>query len=280
VKGVALFEYTEGDLKIDNVKIHYYRTGGQKPPIILLHGATDNGLCWTPVAELLAEKYDVIMQDTQGHGFSDRLDKGFTFMSPTNEVAGLVKQLGLQKPIIMGHSMGAGITVSVAVAYPSLPKAIILEDPGWMIPESGNTEFARAKMNQRDAYMRSLVELGKRPLEEIMAEGKKLNPRWSEAELKPWAKSKQQFDPELFAKPLLDPRSYEELVPQIKCPTLLIISDDGIVKKEVAENATRLWKSKEPFKWVQIKGAGHNIRREQFEDYKATLFDFLNSLLD
>jgi N-formylmaleamate deformylase len=273
-----MLNYTEGYLKIDNVRIHYYRTGGRKPPFILLHGASDNGLCWTPVAELLAENYDVIMQDTQGHGLSDRLDKGFTYMSPTNEVAGLVKQLGLKKPIIMGHSMGAGITVSVAVAYPSLPKAIILEDPGWMTPDFRKNEFEKAEMKQRDAYMKSLIELGKRSIDEIIAEGKKLNPRWSEAELKPWAKSKQQFDSELFAKPLLDPRSYEELVPQIKCPTLLIISDGGIVKKEVAENAARLWKSKEPFKWVEIKGAGHSIRRDNFTDYQAALFDFLKSL--
>jgi N-formylmaleamate deformylase len=273
-----MLKYIDGYLKIDGVRIHYYRTGGRKPPFILLHGASDNGLCWTPVAELLVEKYDVIMPDAQGHGLSDRMDKGFTFMSHTNMVAGLVKQLGLQKPIIMGHSMGAGTTVSVAVAYPSLPKAIILEDPGWMTPESSKTEFEKAEMKQRDAYMKSLVELGKRPLDEIMAEGKKLNPRWSEAELKTWAKAKQQFDPELFTKSLLDPRSYEELVPQIKCPTLLIIADGGIVKKEVAENAARLWKSKNPFKWVQIEGAGHNIRREQFKDYKAALFDFLKTL--
>ena len=49
----------------------------------------------------------------------------------------------------------------------------------------------------------------------------------------------------------------------------------SIVSKEVAENAAKLWKSKQPFKWVQIKGAGHNIRREQFEEYKNTLTGFL-----
>jgi N-formylmaleamate deformylase len=271
-------KYKEGDLIINGVKIHYYRTGGQKPPIVLLHGATDNGLCWTPVAELLAENHDVIMPDARGHGLSDRLDKSATFMSPANEVAGLVKQLGLQKPIIMGHSMGASTTVSIAVAYPSLPKAIILEDPGWRTPEFAKSEIAEEEMKQRDAFIKSLAELGKRPLDEIMVEGRKINVGWSEAELKPWAKSKQQFDPELFTKPLLDPRSYEELVPQIDCPTLLIISDGGIVKKEAAENAARLWKSKKPFKWVLIKGAGHNIRREQFKEYQAVLFDFLKSL--
>lgn len=60
--------YTEGDTMINGVKIHYYRTGGNKPPFVLLHGATDNGLCRTPVAEKLADKYDVIMPDALATG--------------------------------------------------------------------------------------------------------------------------------------------------------------------------------------------------------------------
>jgi len=52
-------------------KVHYYRTGGARPAIVLCHGATDNGLCWSPVAGALAEDYDVIMPDSRWHGFSD-----------------------------------------------------------------------------------------------------------------------------------------------------------------------------------------------------------------
>lgn len=58
-----MLQYSEGDVNINGIKIHYYRTSGNKPPFILLHGATDNGLCWTPVAEYLAGQYDVIMVD-------------------------------------------------------------------------------------------------------------------------------------------------------------------------------------------------------------------------
>ena len=273
-----MLKYTDSYMKLDDVRIHYYRTGGNKPAFILLHGASDNGLCWTPVAELLAGRYDVIMPDAQGHGLSARLGADFTFKSHTEQVAGLAMGLGLKKPLIMGHSMGAGTAVNVAIEYPSLPKAIILEDPAWMTPESAASQNDPEKIKQREAFMKALAGYGKRTLEELIAEGKAANPRWSEAELGPWAKAKLQFDPALFSKPILNQRSYEELVPEINCPTLLITADGGLVTAEVAKNAAKLWKSKQPFKWVRIKGAGHNIRREQFEEFQKALFGFLDSL--
>ena len=273
-----MLKYTEGYLRLDGISIHYYRIGGNKPPFVLLHGATDNGLCWTPAAELLAERYDVIMPDAQGHGLSARLGKNFTFKSHTEQVAGLAMGLGLNKPIIMGHSMGAGTAVNVAVEYPSLPKAIILEDPAWVTPESLESQNDPEKMKQHEAFMKALAGFGKRTLGEVIAEGRAQNPRWSEAELVPWAQAKRQFDPALFSMMAINSRSYEELVPKITCPTLLIIADGGLVTEAVAKNAAKLWKSKQPFKWVQIKGAGHNIRREQFEEFQKALFGFLKTL--
>lgn len=272
-----MLKYTQNDLVIEGVKIHYYRTGGNKPPFILLHGATDNGLCWTPIAEWLAEKYDVIMPDAQGHGLSDRFGGDFYFDAPTDHVAGLVKELGLKKPLVMGHSMGAGTATNVAVKYPSLPGAIILEDPGWMPQEVTETSGLK-RVPPRDFLMKQLVGYHMKTAAEILAEGKAQNPLWSEAELIPWAASKLQADSTMFSRPLLNPRSYTELVPKIKCPTLLLIADGGIVPVAAAQNAAKIWKSRQPFKWVLIKGAGHNIRREQTEAFKKAVSDFLKEL--
>ena len=270
--------YSEDDVKIKGIKIHYYRTRGDKPSFILLHGATDNGLCWTPVAELLVENYDVIMVDAQGHGLSDRLDDNFVYTNHADQVIGLIENLKLTKPIIMGHSMGAGTAVNIAVREPGLPGAIILEDPGWFAVKdlaAANTEAAK---EQREAFIRELAGYGKLAREEIIEEGRKNNPVWSEAEIVPWAESKLQFDPTLFSKLQIDRPTYEELVPKIDCPTLLITSDGGIVSAATTEHAKLLWKSGKPFVWVEIKGAGHNIRREQFEKYCEVLFDFLKNL--
>jgi pimeloyl-ACP methyl ester carboxylesterase len=48
-----------GDIEVNGLRLHYTRTGGAKPPVVLAHGVTDDGLCWTPVAEVLAPEYDL-----------------------------------------------------------------------------------------------------------------------------------------------------------------------------------------------------------------------------
>lgn len=133
-------------------------------------------------------------------------------------------------------------------------------------------------MKQRADMFQFLIGLRKLSLEGIVEESRKLDPQWPEAERLPWAKAKQQFDSTIFSTMTVNPHSYDELVPQIKCPTLLIIAENGIVSKETAENAARLWKSKQPFKWVQIKGATHNIRRDKFQEFQDALFSFLKAL--
>jgi N-formylmaleamate deformylase len=272
-----MLKYTEGYLRLDDVRIHYCRTGGKKPPFILLHGATDNGLCWTRIAESLAETYDVIMPDAQGHGLSDRLGKDFTFKRYVEQVGGLSLALELNKPLIMGHSLGADTAANVAIEYPSLLRAIILEDPPWGEPPASVKEAKKAG-KEGMARVKWLIGLRDLTLEEIIAAGREMDPQWPEAERLPWARAKQQFDPSLFAYPIINQSHYSELVPLIKCPTLLIIAENGIVSPEAAANAARLWKSKQPFKWVQIKGTTHNIRRDNFKDYKAALLDFLKAL--
>jgi N-formylmaleamate deformylase len=270
--------YTEGDVIIDGVKIHYYRTGGSKPPFVLLHGATDNGLCWTPVAEKLIDRYDVVMPDAQGHGLSDRLGHDFKSSHHVTQIAALIRQLSLEKPIIMGHSMGAGTTVGLAIEYPALPKAIILEDPAWRTEEEIAAERAGAGNEQRESFIKALMGYGKRSKEELIGECRTANPLWSEAEVVPWATAKLQFDPALFSAMRFDMPSYIEQVPRIQCPMLLITAENGIVSAATAEHASTIWNSEAIFRSVRIKGAGHNIRRERFDEFMAALNHFLEEM--
>jgi N-formylmaleamate deformylase len=266
-------EYTDGFVKVDGVNIHYYRTGRGDSTIILLHGASDNGLCWTPVAEMLAGRFDVIMPDAQGHGLSDRLTPDFNYMKHSDQVAALVCELGIEKPIIGGHSMGAGTTASVAIDYPDLPRAIILEDPGWH--DLGVTDSDEREM--RDDFRKTFQRYTTMTREALIEECHKENPVWSDAELGPWADSKLQFDTSLFSLPR-QARSYADMVPKITCPALLITSDGGIVSEDTARHAVSLSKAGTPLQWVKINGAGHNIRREQFDTYCRAVNSFLDSL--
>lgn len=170
------------------------------------------------------------------------------------------------------------MAVNIAVKEPGIPGAIILEDPGWPAGEELAAANNEAAKEQREAFIKALAGYNKLTRQEIIEEGRRNNPGWFEAKIIPWAESKLQFDPTLFSKLQIDRPTCEELIPKIDCPTLLITSDGGIVSAKTAEHAKLLWKSGKPFKWVEIKGAGHNIRREQPARFREVLFDFLKSL--
>jgi pimeloyl-ACP methyl ester carboxylesterase len=64
-KDTTMASWQSGDVETNGIRLHYTRTGGAKPPLVLAHGVTDSGLCWTPIAEALAADYDVIMVDAR-----------------------------------------------------------------------------------------------------------------------------------------------------------------------------------------------------------------------
>ena len=118
-----------GDVVANGMHIHYYRTGGDKPPLVLSHGATDSGLCWTRVARVLESNYDLILPDARGHGSSDAPPSGYASSDRAADLAGLIDALGLQRPAIGGHSMGAATTLRLVADYPDLASCAVLEDP-------------------------------------------------------------------------------------------------------------------------------------------------------
>jgi len=112
--------------------------------------------------------------------------------------------------------------------------------------------------------------------EAIMAIGREEHPSWSEEEFGPWADSKKRVSL-AFAGAVRAPerKSWQELLPAITCPLLLITADPekgGIITPEVAEEASRAQPS---LKVVRLRGAGHNIRREQFDAFVQAVRAFL-----
>ena len=265
--------WTGADIQINGHQIHYYRTGGAKPPLILLHGFSDNGLCWMRAAQALEKDYDLIMPDAHGHGLSYRVTPG----QPLNlaaDVANLIQTLELEKPALLGHSMGASTAASVAATYLELVSVALLEDPPWF-DESPATD---AEDDAEEAANRCqwLLDLWDKSEAEIAAAGQAQNPTWADIEFGPWAASKVQLDRNIF-KSMFHPAPWSAVVPQITCPTLLITADPergGLVTPQTAQQITQDWPLVQV---VQINGAGHNIRREQFDAYIETVTKFLSA---
>jgi len=123
--------WTQNDITINGVSLHYWRTGdGSNPPLVLAHGFSDNSLCWLQTALDLEADYDIIMPDARGHGLSARIQPGER-VDMGADLAGIIQALDLQRPIVGGHSMGAAVAFQLGVRYPEIPRALLLEDPPW-----------------------------------------------------------------------------------------------------------------------------------------------------
>ncbi|MBN2502728.1 MAG: alpha/beta hydrolase [Anaerolineales bacterium] len=269
-----MHRWNAGEVVTHGTRLHYYRTDGGRPPLVLLHGFSDDGLCWTPVAEVLSEDFDVIMVDACGHGKSEAPDQGYGQRTMATEVAGLIEALSLEKPAILGHSMGAATALTLASLYPELPRAILLEDPPAIWNAAQNAQGAE----RRNFFIGWIEQLKRKTRDELLTEVRADNPVWSEAELGPWADSKHRLSTKIIK--LLTSSDEEDVglerrVQGIHCPVLLMTADPerGAI---VTEDDARLLKELIPdLQVVHIARAGHYVQHQQFDLYLQAITDFL-----
>jgi len=263
-------EWSEGKVAANGINIHYHRTGGDKPAMLLLHGITDNGLCWTRVALALQDRYDIVMADARGHGSSDRLSGGFSVPTLAADAAGVIRALGLDKPVVFGHSMGAITAAALAADYPELVSAILLEDP----PLRDDTTPAPSELIR--ALRAEFLAYRDMPPAERTARGAAQNPGWHPLEIEPWAQSKAEVDLAILDRVgSFDGYPWRKAFKRIQCPGLLITGDpasQAIVTPAIAQQTVGYWKNGEV---AHIAGAGHCIHRDRFAETMTAVDAFL-----
>ncbi|MCB9423427.1 MAG: alpha/beta hydrolase [Ardenticatenaceae bacterium] len=261
--------WKEAYVTVNGAEFHYVRTGNNtQQPLLLLHGFSDNGLCWLPVARDLEDQFDVILPDARGHGRSTRVQPD-EIIDNAADAAGLIAALELQKPIVGGHSMGGLAATELGARYPDLVKSLILEDPAWIDPSPDEVPLAE------NPFFSWLLNMDGISSDEIIEQGKINNPNWPDAEFPAWAESKRQLDKNIF--PRVNVRKpWREFVAALTVPALLVTADvekGAIVTPAAAQEATDL----SPLLQVaQVPDAGHNIRRENYLAFMQAVQAFLN----
>ncbi len=265
----------------NGVSLHYWRTGGGKgdnaagagkPVLIFAHGITDYGLNYAFLAEKFSGDYDVILYDARGHGYSDKPDGPYDLATHMADLAGLIKELGIAKPFLMGHSMGGSTVALLAATYPDLPRAIILEDPANINePEQGLT----AKVIPD---WKAQIETNKTiPLAELINNARtKYHPGWSGAAYELWAESKRLVSPNVVN--LLHGEGFGDatkIFPKITVPTLILKADADAKHRERHQRVARLLAHG---RLVHLAGAGHVIRHDRPAEVERELRAFLAGL--
>ncbi len=96
----------------------YYETHGDGRPIILLHGGLGSGEMYGPILPALTANHRVIAPDLQGHGRTADIDRPIDERLMADDIAALIDHLGLDRPDLVGYSLGGGVAFHTAVKYP------------------------------------------------------------------------------------------------------------------------------------------------------------------
>jgi pimeloyl-ACP methyl ester carboxylesterase len=102
------------------------------PPVLLIHGLASAARIWDLTAPLLARRgLRVVALDQRGHGESDKPDHGYTFEEIVADDHAAAEALGLDKPVVVGHSWGGGVVLQYAATYSQDTHAVVLVDGGF-----------------------------------------------------------------------------------------------------------------------------------------------------
>jgi pimeloyl-ACP methyl ester carboxylesterase len=221
------------------------------------------------------DRYDIIMFDARGHGLSDPPTAADPPDVQVEDLAGLIKALKLERPILMGHSMGSASVAQFAAKYPDVPRAVILEDPALVRPPTpapaGTAAGATLTPEERQANLLARNNMTEAAL---VADCMKNSPKWGQSECEIWAPSKRRHHPyTVRLNPAARP-PMRELFPKITAPTLILKADaQGELRTQNEEVARLLPKGR----IVHIAGAGHNVRREGRAETIEVLRAFLSA---
>lgn len=133
---------------LDGFGLYYERAGAGEPELLFVPGWCCDHTAFQPQFDHFARTHTVTAIDLRGVGQSDCPDDGYSVPELADDVAAFCDVVGIEKPVVVGHSLGGMIAVDLGARYPSLPSALVLVDPGPIDPLPETVEFFRGFAGQ------------------------------------------------------------------------------------------------------------------------------------
>jgi len=118
----------------DDLSLFYEQAGSGDPPLLFVHGWCCDHTFFKPQFDHFKSSHTVTTLDLRGCGESDRTEDGYDVPTLADDVAWLCGELGISRPIVVGHSLGGMIAIELAARHPSVPLAVVADDPGPIDP--------------------------------------------------------------------------------------------------------------------------------------------------
>jgi pimeloyl-ACP methyl ester carboxylesterase len=147
----------------------YYEVHGQGPPLLLLHGAYMTIDTMGPILPGLAERWQVIAPEQQGHGRTADVDRPITYEQMADDNAALLRRLGVDRADVIGYSMGAAVALQLALRHPDVVAKLVVASVSFtsdgmhavaldMFPSISPAMFAGSPFEE--AYLRTAPQPG------------------------------------------------------------------------------------------------------------------------
>lgn len=131
----------------------YHESHGSGRPMVLLHGGLGSGEMFGPIIDALSANHRVIVPDLQGHGRTADIDRPLDIRLMADDIAALIDHLELDKPDIVGFSLGGGVAFFTASKYPHKIRKLVMASahirrdaiPPEMLAQQGQVSAAAAE---------------------------------------------------------------------------------------------------------------------------------------
>jgi len=145
--------------RVGSSDVHYQQWGDRGSPIVLVPGFLDLSIVWSAVGPLLGQHHRVFALDLPGDGYT-RYAGSMTLRNQGALVDGFIRTLHLQRPLLIGHSLGAAVIASVVLAHPQDASGVVFAD-GDGLPINLGPRWLRA-LFIGSPYATSVLRLGER----------------------------------------------------------------------------------------------------------------------
>ncbi len=133
------------------VELAIWRAGSGQKPLICLHGITAQHRAFSALARYLGGSRSLIGVDLRGRGDSGKPESGYGLGAHARDVIRVLDHLGLDRAVIVGHSMGGFVALKAALSYPERVRALGLLDGGWPRVEVSPEEMSEEQEQEAAA---------------------------------------------------------------------------------------------------------------------------------
>ncbi len=254
----------------------YYVEAGHGEPLVLVMGLGADHLAWGFQFQVFAERYRVIAFDNRGAGQSDAPDRPYTTRMMADDTVGLMDALGIDRPHVLGVSLGGMIAQEIALNHPARVRSLQLHCTLARPDNYVRAQLANGRVQRRKLTHEEVLRAG---YPWLFAPGTyNERPEFVEMILQnalanPYPMSRIGFERQCDA---VETHDTLDRVTAIRCPTLVSVADQDIL---VPPRFSRILAERIPrAEFRLVEGAGHGYFWERPDTFNAICLDFLSGV--